>query len=104
MEQSFVAHIEQSIRQNWNLPALSDYKGVTYTYQDVARKIAKIHIIAILEQFSERFIGSDGQQCRQDSAMCPLFGLGNLVALICIGKTDSHGFLHIVFCCITVQP
>ena len=45
MEQSFVAHIEKSIRQNWNLPALSDYKGVTYTYQDVARKIAKIHII-----------------------------------------------------------
>ena len=45
MEQSFVAHIEKSIKQYWILPALSDHKGVTYTYQDVARKIAKIHII-----------------------------------------------------------
>ncbi|SDC36369.1 AMP-binding protein [Williamwhitmania taraxaci] len=45
MEQSFVAHIEKSIKQNWTLPALSDYKGITYTYEDLARKIAKIHII-----------------------------------------------------------
>jgi len=45
MEQSFVAHLEKSIKENWTLPALSDHKGVTYTYQDVARKIAKIHII-----------------------------------------------------------
>lgn len=45
MEQSFIAHIEESIKQNWNLPALSDHKGATYSYADVARKIAKIHII-----------------------------------------------------------
>lgn len=45
MERSFIAHIEKSIRQNWDLPALSDYKGTTYAYKDIARKIAKIHII-----------------------------------------------------------
>ncbi|HUX54956.1 MAG TPA: AMP-binding protein [Williamwhitmania sp.] len=45
MEKNFVAHIEKSIRQNWELPALSDYKGTTYCYKDIARKIAKIHII-----------------------------------------------------------
>ena len=45
MEHSFIAHIEKSIQQNWTLPALSDHKGVTYTYEDLARKIAKVHII-----------------------------------------------------------
>jgi len=45
MEKSFVAHIETSIRENWDRPALSDYKGTTYLYKDLARKIAKIHII-----------------------------------------------------------
>lgn len=37
--------IEESIRKNWNCPALSDYKGVTLYYRDVARRIEKIHIM-----------------------------------------------------------
>lgn len=42
---SFIGLIEQSIRQNWNLDAMTDYKGVTLQYKDVARKIEKIHIL-----------------------------------------------------------
>ena len=45
MEKSFIALIEQSIKKNWDLDALTDYKGVTLQYKDVARKIEKIHII-----------------------------------------------------------
>lgn len=37
--------IEKSFKENWDRPALSDYKGVTLHYRDVARRIAKIHII-----------------------------------------------------------
>lgn len=44
-EKSFIALIEQSIKKNWDLNALTDYKGVTLQYKDVARKIEKIHII-----------------------------------------------------------
>ncbi len=44
-EKSFIALIEQSIKKNWDLDALTDYKGVTYQYKDVARKIEKLHII-----------------------------------------------------------
>ena len=44
-EKSFIALIEQSIKKNWDLDALTDYKGVTYQYKDVARKIEKIHIV-----------------------------------------------------------
>lgn len=45
LEQSFIALIEQSIKTNWHLNALTDYKGVTLQYRDVARKIEKIHIL-----------------------------------------------------------
>ncbi|MGN0036560.1 MAG: long-chain fatty acid--CoA ligase [Bacteroidaceae bacterium] len=45
MEESFIAYIESSIKKNWDLDALTDYKGATLQYKDVARKIEKIHII-----------------------------------------------------------
>ena len=45
MEKSFIELVEQSIKKNWDLDALTDYKGVTLQYKDVARKIEKIHII-----------------------------------------------------------
>ena len=44
-EKSFIALIEKSIKKNWDADALTDYKGVTYQYKDVARKIEKIHIL-----------------------------------------------------------
>ena len=37
--------LEESFRANWDRPALSDYKGVTLHYRDVAKHIAKLHII-----------------------------------------------------------
>ena len=36
---------EQSFRENWDRPALSNYQGVTLHYRDVARRIAKMHIM-----------------------------------------------------------
>ena len=37
--------IENSIIKNWNLDALTDYKGATLQYHDIARKIEKLHIL-----------------------------------------------------------
>lgn len=45
MEKSFLAFIEQSIKKNWDLDALTDYKGATLQYKDLARKIEKLHIL-----------------------------------------------------------
>lgn len=45
LEQSFIALIEQSIKKHWHLNAMTDYKGITLQYRDVARKIEKIHIL-----------------------------------------------------------
>lgn len=42
---SFNSFIEKSIIENWDLDALTDYKGVTLQYKDVARKIEKLHIM-----------------------------------------------------------
>lgn len=45
MDKSFIAFIENSIKKNWDLDALTDYKGATLQYKDVARKIEKLHIL-----------------------------------------------------------
>ena len=45
IQENFVKYIENSLKKNWDLPALSDYMGEEYLYKDVARKIARIHIM-----------------------------------------------------------
>ena len=42
---SFNSYIEGTIKDNWLLDALTDYKGATLQYHDVARKIEKLHIM-----------------------------------------------------------
>lgn len=42
---SLISLIEYSIRKNWEYTALTDFRGVSYQYRDVARKIEKLHIL-----------------------------------------------------------
>ena len=42
---SFNALIQKSVIDNWDRDALTDYKGQTLQFHDVARKIEKIHIL-----------------------------------------------------------
>ncbi len=43
--ESLNEYFRDSIRRNWNLPAFTDLGATTMTYKDVARKIAKLHIL-----------------------------------------------------------
>lgn len=45
MESSLNLILEKSFKDNWDFPALSDYKGITLNYKDVARRIEKLHIV-----------------------------------------------------------
>lgn len=45
MEESFLKYIEESIKNYWDRPALTDFKGATSSYKDVARKIEKLHLL-----------------------------------------------------------
>ena len=36
---------EKSFKENWDRPAISNYQGVTLHYRDLARRIAKLHIM-----------------------------------------------------------
>ena len=45
LNKSFNQLIAKSIAANWDYDALTDYKGATLQYKDVARKIEKIHIV-----------------------------------------------------------
>ncbi len=44
IKDNFIQFIEKSIKNNWDIQAFSDYKGDSYKYSDVARRIARIHI------------------------------------------------------------
>lgn len=46
IEQNFIKIYEDSFKDNWNLPALTDYKiNSSYTYGELAREIATLHIL-----------------------------------------------------------
>lgn len=45
MERSLNKMLEASFKKNWDCAALSDFKGITLHYRDVARRIEKLHII-----------------------------------------------------------
>ncbi len=45
MQQSFNTLLKESIINNWELSAVTDFKGATHQYKDLARKIAKHHIL-----------------------------------------------------------
>ena len=40
-----IGYIEQSIRQNWDIEALSNYKEKGYSYKEIAERILKLHIL-----------------------------------------------------------
>lgn len=45
MEQKLISLIEHSIKAYWDQKAYTDFNGETLQYKDIARKIAKIHIM-----------------------------------------------------------
>lgn len=45
INQNFIEYVSGSLKSNWELPALTDYKGKCYRFKDVARRIKKMHIL-----------------------------------------------------------
>jgi long-chain acyl-CoA synthetase len=45
LKENFIAFIEKSIKSNWTINALADFKGGSYTYEEVATRVAKLQII-----------------------------------------------------------
>ena len=45
IQERLIGYIEQSIRQNWEKEALSNYKEKGYSYKEIAEKILKLHIL-----------------------------------------------------------
>lgn len=46
ISQNFIKLYEDSFKNNWELPALTDYKeGSSFTYGELAREIAKLHLL-----------------------------------------------------------
>ncbi|MEX0598168.1 MAG: AMP-binding protein, partial [Candidatus Paceibacterota bacterium] len=45
LKENFIGFIEKSITSNWKIDALADYKGSSFTYEEVATQMVKLHII-----------------------------------------------------------
>ena len=45
MAKDIILRIEDSIKKHWDRDALTDYRGATLQYKDVARRIEKLHIM-----------------------------------------------------------
>jgi len=39
METSYIKQFERAIKENWERTALTDYKGESYRFKDVARRV-----------------------------------------------------------------
>jgi len=45
IKERLITYIEQSIKQNWEIEALSNYKEKGYSYKDIAEKILRFHLL-----------------------------------------------------------
>ena len=45
LQDNLIDYIQESIREHWDLPALTNFKGQSFQYSTVARKISKLHIM-----------------------------------------------------------
>lgn len=45
METTLNGYLQSSVRKNWEELALTDFNGVSFQYRDIARKIAKLHLL-----------------------------------------------------------
>ncbi|MCM1021844.1 MAG: AMP-binding protein [Muribaculum sp.] len=41
---TIIQYLQDSIRNNWELLALTDFNGPSYQYRDIARKVSKLHL------------------------------------------------------------
>ena len=88
---SFNELIEKSIVNNWDKDALTDFKGATLQYHDVARKIEKLHIM----------FESSGVQRGDKIALCGRNSSNWAVAFLATltygeSHTVVHQHLHVV--------
>lgn len=45
IKERFITYVEESIRKNWNIEALSNYREKGYTYKEIAEIMVKNHIV-----------------------------------------------------------
>ena len=45
IKERLIDYVRDSISKNWDIEALSDYQGKSFTYRDIAERILKLHMI-----------------------------------------------------------
>ncbi|MGM9819049.1 MAG: AMP-binding protein [Paludibacteraceae bacterium] len=98
MNKRFLDYFEDSIKTNWNAPALNDYDGTTaFTYGEMAEKIARLHVL--FEQIGLKK-GDKIALCGRNSSMWAIDFLAVTsyggVAVAILSDFDSEGIQTLV--------
>lgn len=98
MNKRFLDYFEDSIKTNWNAPALNDYDGTTaFTYGEMAEKIARLHVL--FEQIGLKK-GDKIALCGRNSSMWAIDFLAVTsyggVAVAILSDFDSEGIQVLV--------
>lgn len=98
MNKRFLDYFEDSIKTNWNAPALNDYDGTTaFTYGEMAEKIARLHVL--FEQIGLKK-GDKIALCGRNSSMWAINFLAVTsyggVAVAILSDFDSEGIQALV--------
>ena len=98
MNKRFLDYFEDSIKTNWNAPALNDYDGTTaFTYGEMAEKIARLHVL--FEQIGLKK-GDKIALCGRNSSMWAIDFLAVTsyggVAVAILSDFDSEGIQALV--------
>ena len=63
IQERFITYVEESIKKNWNIEALSNYREKGYTYREIAGIMVRHHIVfkenGILEGDKIALLGRD---------------------------------------------
>ncbi len=96
-DRNFVDVLAQSVRNNWNNKAFSDYEGDTFTYEEVAQWISRLHIIfernGLKKGDKVAFLGKNSRYWAISYMATILYGG---VAVPILPEFHSDDILHII--------
>lgn len=96
--QNFIEKFETTIKQCWDFPALTDYKSETFSYSQIAKEIATMHLVwkaAGIQQGDK--ISLNARSCANwAKVFMAVTGAGNVAVQLFNGFTpaDAQKFTH----------
>ncbi|HNX42798.1 MAG TPA: AMP-binding protein [Bacteroidales bacterium] len=98
LQENFVKYIEDSLKKNWELPALADYNGESYKYSDIAVQITRLHeflrLAGVSQQDKVALVGKNSARWCITYLAIVTYGAVIVPILPDFKPEDLHGILN----------